>query len=105
MELPCALLSPSSKKMLKIHLEKFLIFQGMECSGSNIKKFLIFSQKKAFLIFREVERSYIPGNGNTEKILYISGNGTFLYFRRNFQGSKKPKIYYTPPKKVMNTFF
>ena len=27
------------------------MFQGMEVSGSNIKKFLIFSQKKAFLIF------------------------------------------------------
>ena len=27
----------------------------MELSGSNIKKFLIFSQKKAFLIFRKSE--------------------------------------------------
>ena len=27
------------------------MFQGMEVSGSNIKKFLIFSHKKAFLIF------------------------------------------------------
>ena len=34
----------------------------MELSGSNIKKFLIFFQKKAFF--------------------YISGNGTFLYFRK-----------------------
>ena len=48
----------------------------MELSGSNIKKFLIFSQKKAFLIFwetkilkkfvifQEMELSYISGNGN-----------------------------------------
>ena len=48
----------------------------MELSGSNIKKFLIFSQKKAFLIFwetkilkkfvifQETELSYISGNGN-----------------------------------------
>ena len=38
------------------------------------KKFLIFSQNKAFLIFRKTET---PKN-----ILYISGNGTFLYFRK-----------------------
>ena len=46
----------------------------MKLSGSNIKKFVIFSQKKAFLIFREkekpnkflifeeTERSYISGS-------------------------------------------
>ena len=69
----------------------------MELSGSNIKKFLIFSQKKAFLIFRETETpkkflifqemelSYISRSGNPKKFLifqemelsYISGNGTF----------------------------
>ena len=54
----------------------------MELSNSNIKKFLIFSQKKAFLIFREMELSYILGNGNPEKIPYVSGNGTFLYFMK-----------------------
>ena len=37
----------------------------MEVSNSNIKKIIIFSQKKAFLIIRET-------------ILYISGNGIFL---------------------------
>ena len=52
----------------------------MELSGSNIKKFLIFSQKKAFLKFREMKLFYILENGSPEKILYISGNGTFLYF-------------------------
>ena len=102
----------------------------MELSSSNITKVLIFSQKKASLIFsqkesfsyisdnrtlhfsvqaREIEKnpsgknflyfrrrksrkiscvfskesfSYIPGNGNPDKISYISGNGTFLYFRK-----------------------
>ena len=44
----------------------------MELSDSNIKKFLIFFQKKA----------YISGNGNPEKVLYILENGTFLYFRK-----------------------
>ena len=53
----------------------------MVLSGSNIKKFLIFSQKKAFHIFWEMELSYILGNRNPEKISYISGNGTLLFFR------------------------
>ena len=43
-----------------------LIFR--ELCGSNIEKFLIFSQKKGTLIFRETELSS------------ISGNETFLYF-------------------------
>ena len=59
----------------------FLIFREMKLSSSNIKKFLIFSQKKAFLlfketetrkkfvIFREMKLSYITGNGNPKKHL------------------------------------
>ena len=57
----------------------------MELSAFNIKKFLIFSQKKDFLIL---------------KIIYISGNGTFLYFRKLlifqdviFQAQKIKKIH------------
>ena len=46
----------------------------MELFGPNIKKFLIFSQKKAFLIFQETE--------TPKKNPYILGNGTFLYFRK-----------------------
>ena len=77
--------------------KKFLIFPEMELSSSNIKKILIFSQKKVFLIFPKMEpctfqpklekkknppgeKSYISGNGNPEKnsyISYILGNGTF----------------------------
>ena len=53
----------------------------MEFSGSSIKKFLIFSQKKAFLIFwetetpkkkftfQETELSYISRNGNPKELL------------------------------------
>ena len=53
----------------------------MELSNSNIKKFLAFSQKEAFSMFRETETpkkvfifqgmdlSFILGNGNPEKIL------------------------------------
>ena len=46
----------------------------MKLSSFNIKKFLIVSETKAFLIPRETE--------TPQKILYISGNGTFLYFRK-----------------------
>ena len=71
----------------------------MELSGCNIKKFLIFSQKKDFLIFRvmetakkffifqKTEHSHISGNkfpssknekkNYSEKLSYISGNRTF----------------------------
>ena len=48
-------------------IKNFLIFQEMKLSGSNInniKKFLMFSQKKAFLIFWEMKLSYSLGNGN-----------------------------------------
>ena len=45
----------------------------MKLSSSSIKKFM-FSQKKSF--------SYVPGNGNPEKIPYVSRNETFLYFRK-----------------------
>ena len=63
-------------------LKKVLIFScilGNGISSSNIKKFLIFSQKKAFLVFwemetpkkfvmfQEMELSYISGNGNPKK--------------------------------------
>ena len=44
----------------------------MELSSSNIKKFLIFPQNF----------SYISGNRNPKKVLYILGNGTFSYSRK-----------------------
>ena len=52
MELPGALLSPSSKNKKK----------------STLKKFLKFFQKSF---------SYSSGNGSPEEIPYISGKGTF----------------------------
>ena len=50
-------------------IKKFPTFREMELSGSNVKKFLKFSQKNAFLIFKESELSYISGNGNPKKLL------------------------------------
>ena len=62
MQLPSARFSPSSKKIKKIHPEKsFLYFR-----------------KWNFLALILKENS---GNGNLEKIRYISGNGTFVIFR------------------------
>ena len=46
----------------------------MELFSSNIKKFLIFSQKKAFLIFPEMELPHISRSGNHEKVPDISEN-------------------------------
>ena len=78
MELPGALFEPQARKINKKSTLKnvliFFIFREMELFGPNIKKFLIFSQKKAFLIFQETE--------TPKKNPYILGNGTFLYFRK-----------------------
>ena len=43
----------------------------MELSGSNIRKFPIFSQKKPFLILLEMECFYVLGNGNPQKVFHI----------------------------------
>ena len=50
----------------------------MELYSSIIKKFLIFSQKKVFLIFQEVELSHILGNTNPKS------RKNSLYFRKWF---------------------
>ena len=52
----------------------FLIFQEMERSGSNIKKFLIFSQKKTFLVFRETETPKKVFVFQETELFYILGN-------------------------------
>ena len=60
----------------------FIIFRKMKLSRSNIKKFLVFSQKKAFLIFQETELSY------------FSGNGTFLIFRERYiQNTRMTELF------------
>ena len=51
-------LSPGSRNKKNALYKKFLYFfkfQEMELSSCNFKKFLIFSQKKGFLIFQEME--------------------------------------------------
>ena len=56
----------------------------MEVPSSNIKKFLIFSQKRAFLIFRETE---IPKKRN-----FLIFQETYIS-RSNSQGSKNKKAH------------
>ena len=57
--------------------KNFLYFRKIELSGSTIKKFFIFTQKKAFHIFRETET----------ELSYISVSNfpslkNFLYFKK-----------------------
>ena len=67
----------------------------MGLSSSNIKKLLNFQKKKisshisgnrnpekTSYTFSKESFSYISGNVNPEKRLCISGNRTFLYFRK-----------------------
>ena len=69
----------------------------MEFSGSNIKKFFIFSQKKAFLIFQEAE--------TPKKFLIFQERKTlksFLYSeKQNFPSLKNKK----PTLKMFLTFW
>ena len=98
MELPGALFNPrlkKKKKQKKKHSKKiyFHAFREMELSGTNITKFLIFSEKKAFFIFletespkkllllQETELSYISGNGNRKKPLIFQGVTYFIFQR------------------------
>ena len=63
------------------------------------REFLILQEAKPpknFLYFLEKSFSYISENGNHEKIIYISGNGTFLYFRKGIFRTlaySKPETY------------
>ena len=76
MELLAHLLSSSSKNK-KIPSKKILIFSyilEMELSSSNIKKKFMFSQKKALLIFWEMETPKKILIFEETEFCYISGN-------------------------------
>ena len=88
---------PKPEKLKNPLLESYYIllyFQEMESYSSNIKKFLIFFQKKGF--------SYISGNRNSKKIpyilelCYISGNEnpkTLTFQEKTFQAQKTKRTY------------
>ena len=76
----------------------------MELFSSNINKFFIFSQKKAFLIFQEMELFHILGNGNPENSLYFRKRNFFMFqkietlkiffkFQKELPKSQKPKFF------------
>ena len=93
MQLPHALLRSSSKNKKKIPRKKFLTFQEMELSGSNIKTFLYFLKRKLF--------SYISRNGTLQfsaQARKIKKN--FLYFNINkfFIFSEKKAVLRQPRK-------
>ena len=75
----------------------------MELSSSNIKKSIVISQKKTFLIFRETE---IPKKFlifQEIKVSYISGNGNprkLLIFQEVTFRPRKIKRNLAPPKKL-----
>ena len=71
-----ALILVQARKIKKCTPKKFLIFQKMKLSGSNIKKILIFSYTsgngKHFLYFRKRK--------NRKSFLYFLEINLFLYF-------------------------
>ena len=101
-KIPAVLFKPKLEKSKKFLY--FLIFQKIKLSGSNIKKFLIFSQKKAILIFQETETpkkflkfqemelSYISRT-------YISGSNflrkpTIIFWEIKPSGPKLKNLYF-----------
>ena len=90
-------LLPKKKTNKKSTRKKFLVFSEMDLFSPNIKEILIFSQKKAFLIFSYISEnstlyfsaqvckikkihpmkiSCTSGKGNSKNNYYISGNGS-----------------------------
>ena len=66
-------------------LKVFIIFQEMKLSNFNIGKFLIFSQKKAFVVFRETETPKKFFMFQETEVLIFKETQTlkiFLHFRK-----------------------
>ena len=81
--------SQTLQKTKRVYQKKFLIFSEMELFSSNIEKIIIFSLKKAFLIFPKTKPCTFQSKLKTERkrkrkpwkknpyFSYILGNGTF----------------------------
>ena len=92
---------PKFKKWKKSTPKKFHIIQEMELSGSNIKKILIFSEEKNFMIFLEIKPcTFQPKLEKLKKCTsrkFLKRN-LFLYFRKwkpwkNFLYFLKRKLF------------
>ena len=85
----------------------FLRFWEMKLSGSKVKKFLMFSQKKGFPLFRETktqkkfltfqitEFSYISGNRNPKKL--------FIFQEMERSSRKRKKLLIFQERKTNKT--
>ena len=86
--------STQTRKIKKIHLQKISYISGKwNFLALILKNFSYFLKRKLFSYFRKQKPekisyifskescSYISRNRNPENISYVSGNGTFLYFR------------------------
>ena len=73
----------SCKKQRKLLWKKFLIFLDMKLPNSEIKKFLIFSQKKAFLLFSQKSLPH-----------FLTAAPKILLWKKIFFFSKKSPIFW-----------
>ena len=101
LELPSALLSPSSYKIKKSTFKRFLIFQGMELSCTKVKKFrkwnfialllrnfLYFLKRKFFLYLRSGTFSYFRKHKPRKTFLH------FLTKKKKIQKTEIPKKFF-----------
>ena len=85
MELSCSNVTKSLKFQETETLKVFIMFQEMKLSNFNIEKFLIFSQKKAFVVFRETETPQKLFIFRETEVLIFNETQTlkiFLHFRK-----------------------
>ena len=92
-------LKPNLKKSTTKQINKSLYFRKMELSEI-IKKFLIFFQKKSFLIFREMETklSYISVSS------FLNSRTIFIVWELQLSGPRKLNKTFFIPKKVSKIF-
>ena len=83
MELPSALLDPSSKNKKNPPQENFLKESFSYTSGNR-------NAEKIYYIFSKDSFFYIPGKKNSERILYVLGNETL--FQEERSKPRKPKF-------------
>ena len=84
-KLPSTLFKSKLEKIKKTHPEKISFIQGKLSFLANIKKFLIFSQKKAFLIFwgTETELSYFSESN------FPSSKKNLIFWEMELSGLEK----------------
>ena len=97
-ELPGAFPTPSPKKQKKSTPKKKVIFLKTEHSSSNIKKILIFSQKRAFFIFFQ-KKVFLTFPEMKPCTFHLKLKNKKIPLRENFLNFRKPK-----PQKISCVF-